>query len=242
MNSSSFRSCYRRDITCIALLGVSSVICPGRCENMIRNGSFESGMDFWIQSNSYVYPQWKNTGNTSGHGATPPANNAQDGTHSINVHGRAVSQVVDVVPGGSYELKFNVGSYGSPRDVSFWGGLDLVVFQGSQIRESLTPVLMGAAPVSEAWNPSFDTYLNFEPGGNRIAWKEFTYPFRATGDQAAFVFQGGAYSFSFFTGLDAVSLQQVPEPPPLSLVAVGVICCGLPLWRKLGRARTFTKR
>lgn len=234
MNRSRFRSGALRGICFLFLLGVSAVQNFGRCEDAISNGSFESGMQGWIESDRYVYPAWKNTGNTSGHGASPPAHNAREGTQSINVHGRAVSQVVDVVPGVSYELKFHVGSYGSPRDVTYWGGLDLVVFQGSLLREALTPVLMGIAPVSDAWNPSLDRYLNFEPGGERIAWKEFTYPFQATGDQVAFVFQGGAYSFSIYTGLDAVSMRQVPEPSSLSLVAAGIVFCGLRLWRNRG--------
>lgn len=232
VNSSFFGSIGSRAISVLFLLAASSVFDSGLCDSVIINGSFESGMDGWIQSNRYVYPEWKNTWNTTGHGSSPPATNAQDGTHSINVHGRAISQVVDVVPGLSYELKFHVGSYGSSQDVTYWGGLDLVVFQGSFLRENLTPALMGTSPVPGSLNPIFDRYTNFEPGGERIAWKEFTFPFLATGDQMAFVFQGGAYSFSIYTGLDAVSLRQVPEPSLLALVAAGILGCGLFRWRQ----------
>ena len=234
VSPSIFGSIGSRAISALVLLAASADFDSGRCDSLIINGSFESGMNGWIQSSQYVYPEWKNTWNTAGHGASPPATNAQDGTHSINVHGRAVSQVVDVIPGLSYELKFHVGSYGSSQDVTYWGGLDLVVFQGSLLRENLTPALMGTSPVPGSLNPIFDRFTNFEPGGERIAWKEFTYPFLATGDQVAFVFQGGAYSFSIYTGLDAVSLLQVPEPSSLALVATGILACGLFRWRQQG--------
>jgi hypothetical protein len=186
--------------------------------NLLTNGSFELGAFVNQGSATMVLPvgsttitgwtvvndqlAWINTGN-------PWGLSAQDGDKFLDLTAYptgapfgGVSQTIATVPGGQYELSFNLGSY-----TQRWGGPPVsIVATAGNASQKFT---VSTTSTSSTWTP-------------------FTMIFTATGASTAVSLTGTA-GFQYI-GLDNVSVEgaggdaTVPEPGSFALL-VGTLLC-----------------
>lgn len=228
------------------LLWAASAPLTFAADNLIPNGSFESGLNSWTLSHDYLYPFWKRQWDYGGENLFP-ANynygqgiwmnyNAQAGLRAVNVHSASLYQIVNTVPGQEYRLSFCVGSFddGSPptSDLPRLGSLDLAVLQGASLSTALSQFFAGYQIIPGDVSVDWQRYDNSEPGMHTVNWIPFDYSFVAAATQAVFIFQGGGYSFSIYTGLDSVSLTAVPEPASSAFVMMGAAFFAATLCRR----------
>ena len=137
---------------------------------------------------------------------------------------------------------FFVGTYddGSGPGYPFGlGGLDLAVFQGHNLTTSLAPLFSErSSDVPPDVNVTWSRYGEYiTPPSHGVSWQPFGYSFVASADQVAFTFQGGAYSFSIYTGLDNIALVAVPEPTSWQLALGSGILISLSLVKRRAGAK-----
>jgi hypothetical protein len=231
-------------------------------EELIINGGFEERAGSiarprpigWAVLPHYTYPFWKQSFGGSyllyprdydnGEGVYVSFNPHQ-GAAAVNVDGMSLYQIVDVIPSREYLLTFQVGSYdnGAPyQGYHNMGGLDLAVFDGDNLASSLAPVFDGSHVLPPGVNVAWNRYFNPTPGEHQVNWQEFNYHFVPSGSQVALVFQGGAYSFSSYTGLDSVSMVLIPEPRPALLTVASLVILAFHFALRRGRQGTAAVR
>jgi hypothetical protein len=218
--------------------------------NLIQNGSFEGpvALTGWTLSHDYLYPFWKRQWDGGGENLFPSdysyyqgtnhiwmAFNAEDGSKAVNVHSASLYQIVNTVPGQSYRLHFYVGSFDDgrspPSDYNHLGSLDLAVLGGENLAQTLAQFFAGYQTIPGGVSVDWVRFDNDQPGLHAVNWLPFEYPFIASASQAVFIFQGGGYSFSTYTGLDDVSLTLVPEPSVSRLSLLGLVLLSFVLRR-----------
>lgn len=214
--------------------------------NLFANGSFEQPPTFsgWNVSHIYVFPTWmrqydlfENPFPQNYDYVEPGIHygmtfNAADGNTAVNVIGMSLYQFAALVPGQQYRLTFSLGSFDDGHhDVRGWGASDVTIFQGANLAQNLAPLIAGGTTIPASVSANWQRFLNETPGLYQVGWVEQSYTFQATASEAAFFFQGGGFSFSYYTGLDNVALVLVPEPSVLTLSVAGALM-GLIAWRR----------
>jgi|GEM_PF-940756 len=202
---------------------VATVIClifgtasNGLAQNLIVNGSFESGNYPWGNSGAGPDAADLPAGSTAITGWTltlgcdvsalqpgnPYGTVPEDGQVSIDLTGYqdhapygGVTQSISTVPGANYDLSFWVGiDNGNPADI---GPAAVTAFAGS------------ASAV-------FANTLT----GNGNQWEQFNLPFTADSSPTTITVVGEFASSGHYIGLDNVSVAAVPEPASLSLLTL----------------------
>ncbi len=180
-------------------------------DNLLLNGSFESGLTSWSLSHDYIFPFWKRQWDYGGENLYPRNYNygngvymtfeAHQGSRFVNLQSVSLYQIVNVVPDQEYLLSFFVGSFDDgtyPPTVTGWGGVDLAVIQGHSLATAASPLFAGYQVIPPEVQVTWNQYNNYTPGDHFVNWVPFSYSFTSSADQAAFIFQGGVYTFSLY--------------------------------------------
>ncbi|MFY7865150.1 DUF642 domain-containing protein [Roseateles sp.] len=191
----------------LALAPMLALAGPSLGQNLVHNGSFEA--------NSLIGGQWTTykslSGWTIGNNQIELRNNvagsAFDGKNfaELDVYGNSsISQAIATIAGQWYELSF---SYANRADSN-----------------------KGAKSNGLGW--SF-AGLSGEVGKNTATnWTTFSTRFQGTGKLETLSFSALGTSDGYGTSLDKVSVNAVPEPTSLALMAGGLLAMGLVSRRK----------
>jgi hypothetical protein len=132
---------------------------------------------------------------------TQDGQKAPDLTGSANSHSSGLRQIVSTAIGQSYSLSFWVGRATSTNS-SFTG-------------PAVVSLQIGAGAPRTDYSNTGTT-----PSGS-VNWQQFATTFTATSNSTELTFYNGNPGTNFYSGLDNVSLQAVPEPTSVACLTLG---------------------
>ncbi len=205
----------------VALSLATAVALPAQA-NLLANGGFESpglGSGYAAYDHAQSIGAWTvvGTGNPTAavlalHTTYQEYSNtlsfsAYEGVVSLDLTGsghqgaNGVQQTVATTAGAVYALSFQVGN----QDSAFGG--------------------YGAASAIEVFINfvSAGVFSNADESPADVNWKGFSFNFTATAASTTIVFLNATPANDFMTGLDAVSLVEVPEPAGVALLLSGAV-------------------
>lgn len=233
----------KRSLILIALAVLAAV--PAFSANLIVNGSFEapvlpSTASFALHLSSI--PGWTvvNTGGGQGvmfmgtnyqeglYDATPITFQAYDGTQHVDLTGngnigyQGVEQDVATIIGMTYRLTWAWGNMGIGNSAAYCAD--------PACNTSVNYYASGARLGVVIWGTSATYWTNDVDGGRNVAWQTGEIVFTATSALTKIGFYNenttGSY-YDHYVGLDAVSLEAIPEPASIALVGCGLLAAGL---------------